>query len=55
MEYDHAIDSDELYDRHANVVELTRATVLVVLRNDKTYYLIVCGQVRLSKINTFVC
>lgn len=54
MDYDHAIDSDELYDWHANVVELTRATILVVLMNDKTYYPIVCGPIRLSKINTFL-
>ncbi|WP_459768558.1 DUF6933 domain-containing protein [Alkalibacterium sp. s-m-28] len=54
MDYDHAIDSDELYDWHANVVELTRATVLVVLMNDKTYYPIVCGPIRLSKINRFL-
>ena len=54
MDYDHATDSDELYDWHANVVELTRATVLVVLMNDKTYYPIVCGPIRLSKINRFL-
>lgn len=54
MDYDHATDSDELYDWHANVVELTRATVLVVLMNDKTYYPIVCGPIILSKIYRFL-
>lgn len=54
MDYEHAIDADELYDWHANIVELTRTTVRVVLMNDKTYYPIVCGPVRLSRINTFL-
>lgn len=54
MNYKHPTDTDELYDWHANVVELTRATVLVVLINDKTYYPIICGPIRLSKINTFL-
>lgn len=52
--YKFDLNEDQLFDWHANIIELSKASCLVVLVNDLTKYAIVTGPVRSKKISTFI-
>lgn len=47
-------EMDELFDWHANILELSNASCLVILINDLTNYPVVVGPVRYKKFNEFM-